>query len=58
MLAGHRTNRTANRLLAALMAAFTISLLAEVDYSAGLVRAYPHPVGISHPQPRILVTVH
>ena len=58
VLAAHRTNRTANRLLAALMAAFTISLPWEVYYSAGPVRAYPHLFGITHPQPRILGTVH
>jgi AraC-like DNA-binding protein len=51
VLTAHRTNRTANRLLAALMAAFTISLLSEVYYSAGLVRTYPHLFGISYPLP-------
>jgi AraC-like DNA-binding protein len=50
-LAAHRTNRTANRLLAALMGAFTLSLLAEVYYSAGLVAAYPHLFGLSYPMP-------
>ena len=51
VLAAHRTNRTANRLLAALMAAFTVSLLSEVYYSAGLVRTMPHFFGISYPLP-------
>src|SRR5215210_2258692 len=51
VLAAHRTNRTANRLLAALMVAFTVSLLSEVYYSAGLVRTHPHFFGISYPLP-------
>ena len=50
-LVAHRTNRTANRLLAALVVTFTISLLQEVYYSAGLVRVYPHFFGISYPLP-------
>lgn len=50
-LVAHRTNRTANRLLAALVATFTIYLIQEVYYSAGLVRAYPHFFGISYPLP-------
>jgi AraC-like DNA-binding protein len=52
-LAAHRTNRTANRLLAALMLAFTVSLLSEVYYAAGLVRNLPHFFGISYPLPWI-----
>jgi AraC-like DNA-binding protein len=51
VLAAHGTNRTANRLLAALMVAFTVSLLSEVYYSAGLVRTLPHFFGISYPLP-------
>lgn len=50
-LVAHRTNRTANRLLAALMASFTISLLAEVYYAAGLVPRAPHLFGVSYPMP-------
>jgi len=50
-LAAHRSNRTANRLLAALVAAFTVYLLEEVYYSAGLVRTYPHLFGFSYPLP-------
>jgi AraC-like DNA-binding protein len=50
-LVAHRTNRTANRLLAVLVATFTIYLIQEVYYSAGLVRAYPHFFGISYPLP-------
>jgi hypothetical protein len=52
-LVAHRTNRTANRLLAALMAAFTVYLLADVYYSAGLMSRYPHLFGISYPLPWI-----
>ena len=51
VLTTHRTNRTANRLLAALMLAFTVSLLSEVYYSAGLVQTLPHFFGISYPLP-------
>jgi len=51
VLTAHRTNRTANRLLAALMLAFTVSLLSEVYYSAGLVQTLPHFFGISYPLP-------
>jgi AraC-like DNA-binding protein len=50
-LAAHRTNRTANRLLAALMAAFTVSLLSEVYYAADMIRSLPHFFGISYPLP-------
>src|SRR5688500_6845361 len=42
VLIAHRTNGTANRLLAALMVACTVSLLSDVYYSAGLVRSWPH----------------
>lgn len=51
VLVAHRTNRTANRLLAALMVAFTIYLVTDVYYAAGLVSAYPHFFGISYPLP-------
>ena len=51
VLAAHRSNRTANRLLATLIATFTVYLLGEVYYSAGLIRAYPHLFGISYPLP-------
>ena len=50
-LAAHRSNRTANRLLAVLIATFTVYLIQEVYYSAGLIRAYPHFFGISYPLP-------
>lgn len=51
VLAAHRGNRTANRLLAILVATFTVYLLQTVYYSAGLIRAYPHFFGISYPLP-------
>lgn len=51
VLAAHRSNRTANRLLAVLMALFTVYLIAEVYYSTGLIRTYPHFFGISYPIP-------
>lgn len=47
MLLAQRVNRTANRLLAALMATFTVYLASEVYYAAGLIRAYPHFFGVS-----------
>jgi AraC-like DNA-binding protein len=51
VLVAHRTNRTANRLLAALMVAFTVYLLSAVYYAVGLIRTYPHFFGISYPLP-------
>ena len=51
VLVAHRTKRTANRLLAALMAAFAIYLIAQVYYSAGMVQVYPHLFGLSYPMP-------
>src|SRR5262249_59435295 len=51
VLVAHRSNRTANRLLAALMVTFTIYLVMSVYYSAGLVQRYPHFFGISYPLP-------
>lgn len=46
-----RRNRTASRVLAGLVLTFTISLLWDVYYSAGLVSRYPHAFGISYPLP-------
>jgi AraC-like DNA-binding protein len=51
VLAAQRSNRTANRLLAALMASFTLYLGSSVYYAAGLFRAYPHFFGISYLTP-------
>jgi AraC-like DNA-binding protein len=51
VLLSQRNNRTANRLLAALMIAFTVFLASTVYYTAGLVPAYPHFFGVSYPTP-------
>ena len=50
-LIAQRLNRVANRVLAALMVAFTIYLLSVVYCSSGLARAYPRFFGISYPLP-------
>jgi AraC-like DNA-binding protein len=51
VLLAHRSNRTANRLLATLMATFTLYLVQAVYYSAGMVAAYPAFFGLSYPLP-------
>jgi AraC-like DNA-binding protein len=51
VLLAQRNNRTANRLLAALMAAFTIFLASSVYYGAGLVREFPHFFAVSYQMP-------
>ncbi|HXI19538.1 MAG TPA: helix-turn-helix domain-containing protein [Gemmatimonadales bacterium] len=51
VLVAKRSNRTANRLLASLMLAFSVALASEVYYSADLVRAWPHFFGLSYPLP-------
>lgn len=53
VLLAQRHNLTANRLLAALMAAFTIYLASQVYYSAGLFQAWPHFFGVSYQMPWI-----
>jgi AraC-like DNA-binding protein len=53
VVVAQRTNRTANRLLAALIAAFTIFLASSVYYATGLIRAYPQFFGISYHMPWI-----
>jgi|SoiMethySBSTD1v2_1073268.scaffolds.fasta_scaffold81043_2 AraC-like DNA-binding protein len=50
-LVAKRSNRTANRLLAATMVAFSISLASVVYYAAGLEQVFPHFFGASHPMP-------
>ena len=50
-LATKRRNRTANRLLAALMLAFSIYLVTGVYYAGGFEQIYPHFFGASHPMP-------
>lgn len=51
VLLARKNNRTANHLLAALMAAFTIYLGSTVYYGAGLVRVFPHFFGVSYQMP-------
>ena len=51
VLLAQRNNRTANRLLATLMAAFTIYLASSLYYSAGIVRVFPHFFGVSYQMP-------
>ena len=53
VVAAQRANRPANRLLAALIAAFTIYLASSVYYATGLIRLYPHFFGISYHMPWI-----
>lgn len=51
ILVTRRSQRTANRLLAAMMLAFSVYLVADVYYAADLVREFPHLFGISYPLP-------
>lgn len=51
VLVAQRNNQTANRLLAALMAAFTIYLASTVYYGTGLVQVFPHFFGVSYQMP-------
>ena len=50
-LASKRRNRTANRLLAAVMLAFSIGMASSVYHAAGLEQRYPHFFGWSYPLP-------
>lgn len=50
-LLAQRSNRIANRLLAALMVAFTIFLASGVYYGTGFFRLHPHFLGISYQMP-------
>ena len=50
-LLAQRSNRTANRLLAALMIAFTIFLASGVYYGTGFFRLHPHFFGVSYQTP-------
>ena len=51
VLVAHRKNRTANRLLAALMVSFTVYLASSVYFYAGLMRVYPHFFGVGYQTP-------
>lgn len=50
-LLGKRRNRTANRLLAAAMFAFSIGMATSVYHSAGLEQRFPHFFGWGYPLP-------
>jgi AraC-like DNA-binding protein len=52
-LIAQRQNRTANRLLAALVIGFTVYLASEVYYGTPAFRAFPHFFGISYQMPWI-----
>jgi len=51
VLATKRSNRTANRLLAAAMLAFSIYLASVVYHAVGLVQVFPHFFGVAYPLP-------
>jgi AraC-like DNA-binding protein len=51
VLAGKQSNRTANRLLAVTMLAFSIGLATVVYHAAGLEQVFPHFFGAAHPLP-------
>ncbi|HEX7121501.1 MAG TPA: hypothetical protein VF178_03955, partial [Gemmatimonadaceae bacterium] len=51
VLATKRRNRTANRLLAAAMLAFSIGLATTVYHAAGFVSVFPHFFGAGYPLP-------
>jgi len=50
-LVAKRSNRTANRLLAATMLAFSVYLATSVYHAAGLEQVFPHFFGAAHPLP-------
>ena len=51
VLIAQRSNRTANRLLAALTLSFTVYLAWGPYYTAGIIRVFPHLFGISYLTP-------
>lgn len=51
VLATKRSNRTANRLLAAAMLAFSIYLASAVYHAVGFERVFPHFFGAAYPLP-------
>src|SRR5688572_30004889 len=53
VLVAHRKNRTANRLLAALMVSFSLYLASSVYFYAGLMREYPHFFGVGYQMPLV-----
>jgi AraC-like DNA-binding protein len=51
VLAVRKRNRTANRILAVAMIAFTLYLMTSVYHAAGLEETFPHFFGVAHPLP-------
>ena len=51
VLATQRRNRTANRLLAVAMFAFSIFMASAVYHAGGFERAFPHFFGVAYPLP-------
>lgn len=51
VLAARKRNRTANRILAVAMIAFTLYLLTSVYHAAHLEDRFPHFFGVAHPLP-------
>jgi AraC-like DNA-binding protein len=51
VIIAHRSNRTANRLLALLTLGYSVFLGMTVVNAVGLVREYPHLVGMAYPLP-------
>jgi len=49
----HRKNRTANRLLAALMVSFSLYLATSAYFYAGLIKDYPHFFGVGYQTPLV-----
>lgn len=50
-LLSRQSNRTANRLLAAAMLAFSISLASTIYHAVGLEARFPHFFGVAYPMP-------
>jgi AraC-like DNA-binding protein len=51
ILATQRRNRTANRILAVAMLAFSLYLLSAVYHAVGFERVFPHFFGVAYPMP-------
>lgn len=51
VLATHRRNRTANRLLAVAMFAFSIFMASAVYHAVGFEQVFPHFFGVAYPLP-------
>jgi AraC-like DNA-binding protein len=51
VLVAQRSNRTANRMLAILIASFTLYLAGGVYFTTGMVRSFPHFLGVPYQLP-------